>query len=211
MTDNNKLKNTKITLSPQENDMEHINKIKKGHSNFLNIYNENTNSLLRLTKEKVKIFKMQKTSEEEIEEKKKEYLLLKNRENALIRRLKDKVYYKNMFNDKKKIYYVFIGIHFLILIVLITCLMGPLNRLVAVIITIILYCFLILIYYIYIGRNKDRNYFKYNEYDVKFEQGACKFNPGSSKKSIREINQNEREEKNVKEFTKTVIKGKEST
>ena len=123
----------------------------------------------------------------------------------MIQKIKDKVYYKHQYEDKKIMYMAVIGIHLMILIVLFLGLGKLLNPIIASTIIVILYTFATLVYYFKIRGDKNRNYFKYNEFDTNYTDGACKFNPGSSKTSIQKSMENTAESKQRKEALKQFL------
>ena len=183
-----------------------INRSINNFNNNSKIYNENTQKINQLAKQQKNIIQDIENKNKTQKNIEKEYLLLKNQENVMIQKIKDKDYYKHQFNDKKLFYLAIMGIHIFILIVLFIGLGKIIHPLIATITIIILYTFAVLIYYFKIRRDKNRNYFKYNEYDVNFKDGACQVNTGSCKTNIqknqRESNESKQRNEVIKKFSK---------
>jgi hypothetical protein len=127
---------------------------------------------------------------------------LEFKEGALKAQTEKNIYDNNKYTDMKDVYKIIFGIHGLILIIMLLGLFRVVNSLVIVIIIFILYiiiCGLILYKHKY---DKDRNKFKYKEFDVKFEpKKVCSFNP------VETVKKDENEEKvedkeQLKQFTK---------
>ena len=125
------------------------------------------------------------------------------KEGALKQNIKKNIYDKNRNTDKQNIYKIVFRIHFVILIVMLIGLLNVVNSMIIIIVIFVLYilvCGLIIYKYNF---DKNRNKFKYKEFDVNFEQGkVCSFNPSdpnSRKNEEKEEKIAETEE--LKKFT----------
>ena len=213
----NNNKKTTPTLSPLEKSKlekkQHetqINDLKKNFTSFKNRFNENTSNVIRLSKQKINTLKNQKYSEKDIDKKKKEYLKLKNQENIMIKKIKNSIYYKDQFANKKMLYFGIMSLHVLILMTVLVSIFGIINKLITCIIVIIFYIIGLMFWGIFLKREEDRNSFKFNKYDTNYKNDTCKMSPSSNKQFFNSLNDEKKlQEKEIRDLAINHTKVKE--
>ena len=147
----------------------------------------------------------------EDEENKLLYKKEKNKENMLENKIKEAMYKKNVIEQKQMTFMGITSIHLLSIIVLILAIFDVLNSLIAFIVIIILYTFMVVIYYYNIRGDENRNIFDFHRFDTTYDEASCKNIQGASRGDVKKRELKEQTDKKTSDIVKRIIRENEPT
>jgi len=135
----------------------------------------------------------------------------KNKVNILENKIKEAMYKKNVIEQKQMTYMGITSIHLLAIIVLILAIFDVLNSLIAFIVIIILYTFMVVIFYYNLRGGENRNIFDFHRFDTKYDEASCKNIQGASRGDVKKRELKVQTDKKTTDIVKRIIRENEPT